>query len=88
LAKYSDDAKYVSAYNKGLEASNKAKLLLADLNRLKPGTAEYTSTKAKYDSAKKTAEAAEAARVKRKKEIDAAEASAKKSKETKKHNLQ
>jgi hypothetical protein len=84
LAKYSDDAKYVSAYNKGLEASNKAKLLLADLNRLKPGTAEYTSTKAKYDSAKKAADAAEAARVKRKKEIDAAEASAKKSKETKK----
>lgn len=73
MANYANDAKYVSAYNKALAASNKAKLLLADLNRAKPGTAQYDSLKARYDAAKADATKYEAERVARKKEIDTAE---------------
>lgn len=79
MAKYSDDVKYVSAFNRGLKASNLAKGYLAELNRQKPGTAKYTELKTKYDTAKAAADAAEAERVARKKEIDDA---AKSKKET------
>ena len=82
LAKYSDDAKYVSAFNRGLKASNQAKLLLQDLNRATPGTAKHADLKAKYDSAKAAADKAEAERVARKAEIDAAAAKEKTDKET------
>lgn len=77
MAKYSDDAKYVSAYNKALAASNKAKGYLTDLNRAKPGTPKHTELKAKYDAAKADAEKYEAERVARKAEIDNAEKKAK-----------
>jgi hypothetical protein len=70
MANYSDDAKYVSAYNRALKASNAAKLLLADLNKAKPGTPQHDSLKAKYDAAKADATKYEAERVARKKEID------------------
>jgi hypothetical protein len=73
MANYSDDAKYVSAFNRGLAASNKAKLYLSDLNKAKPDTAQWKSLKAKYDEAKATADAAEAERIARKKEIDDAD---------------
>jgi hypothetical protein len=72
MAKYSDDAKYVSAYNRGVKAANQAKLLLAELNKAKPGTPEHASLKAKYDAAKAAFTKAEDERVKRKQEIDAA----------------
>jgi ribosomal protein L12E/L44/L45/RPP1/RPP2 len=72
MAKYSDDAKYVAAYNRGLKAANTAKLLLAELNKAKPGTPQHTSLKAKYDTAKAAADTAEAERVARKEEIDQA----------------
>lgn len=74
---YSDDAKYVSAYNKALAAGNKAKLLLADLNKAKPGTPQYTSLKTKYDAAKADADRYEIERVARKAEIDTAESNKK-----------
>jgi hypothetical protein len=74
---YSDDAKYVSAYNKAVAASNKAKLLLADLNKAKPGTPQYTSLKTKYDAAKADADRYEIERVARKAEIDIAESNKK-----------
>ena len=77
MANYANDAKYVSAYNKAVAASNKAKLLLTDLNRAKPGTAQYDSLKARYDAAKADATKYEAERVARKKEIDTAEKSKK-----------
>lgn len=70
MAKYSDDAKYVAAYNRGLKASNLAKGYLSELNKQKPGTAKYDELKAKYDAAKAAANTAEAERVTRKKEID------------------
>ena len=70
MAKYSDDAKYVSAYNRGLKASNQAKLLLAELNKAKPGTPQHASIKAKYDAAKDAFTTAENERIKRKQEID------------------
>jgi hypothetical protein len=73
MAKYSDDAKYVSAYNRSVAASNKAKGYLAELNRTKPGTPKHAELKAKYDAAKAAMETAEAERVARKKEIDDAE---------------
>jgi hypothetical protein len=79
MAKYSDDAKYVSAFNRGVKASNLAKGYLAELNREKPGTAKYTELKTKYDAAKAALDLAEAERVARKKEIDTA---AKNKKET------
>ena len=72
MAKYSDDAKYVAAYNRGLKAANTAKLLLAELNKAKPGTPQHASLKAKYDTAKAAADTAEAERVARKEEIDEA----------------
>jgi len=84
LAKYSDDAKYVSAFNRGLKASNQAKLLLQDLNRATPGTAKHADLKAKYDLAKSAADKAEAERVARKAEIDSAVAKEKEKKETSK----
>jgi len=77
---YSDDAKYVSAYNKAVAAGNKARLLLVDLNKAKPGTPKHTELKAKYDAAKADADKYEAERVARKNEIDAAKS---KEKETK-----
>jgi hypothetical protein len=70
MAKYSDDAKYVSAYNRGLKASNQAKLLLAELNKAKAGTPQHASIKAKYDAAKDAFTTAENERIKRKQEID------------------
>jgi len=73
MANYSDDAKYVSAYNRGLAASNKAKAYLNDLNKAKPDSAQWKSLKAKYDEAKAAADAAEAERIARKKEIDDAD---------------
>lgn len=82
MAKYSDDAKYVAAFNRGLKASNRAKLLLADLNRAKPGTKEHASLKAKYDEAKSAADAAETERVARKAEIDNAAAKEKEKKQS------
>ena len=82
MAKYSDDAKYVSAFNRGLKASNEAKLLLQDLNRATPGTAKHSQLKAKYDSAKAAADKAEAERLARKAEIDSSVAKEKAKKET------
>jgi hypothetical protein len=70
MANYSDDAKYVSAYNKGLAASNKAKAYLSDLNKANPNSAQWKELKAKYDSAKADADVAEAERKARKAEID------------------
>jgi hypothetical protein len=70
MAKYSDDAKYVSAYNRGVKAANQAKLLLAELNKAKPGTPEHASLKIKYDTAKAAFTSAENERIKRKQEID------------------
>jgi hypothetical protein len=70
MAKYSDDAKYVSAYNRGVKAANQAKLLLAELNKAKPGTPKHAELKAKYDAAKAAFTAAEDERIKRKQEID------------------
>jgi hypothetical protein len=70
MARYSDDAKYVSAYNRGLKASNQAKLLLAELNKAKAGTPQHASIKAKYDAAKDAFTTAENERIKRKQEID------------------
>lgn len=70
MAKYSDDAKYVSAYNRGVKAASQAKLLLAELNKAKPGTPEHASLKAKYDAAKAAFTKAEDERIKRKQEID------------------
>jgi hypothetical protein len=70
MAKYSDDAKYVSAYNRALAASNKAKGYLAELNKAKPGTPQHASLKAKYDAAKAAFTTAEDERIKRKQEID------------------
>jgi hypothetical protein len=70
MAKYSDDAKYVSAYNRGVKAANQAKLLLAELNKAKPGTPEHASLKIKYDTAKAAFTSAEDERIKRKQEID------------------
>jgi hypothetical protein len=67
---YSDDAKYVSAYNRGVKASNQAKLLLAELNKAKAGTPQHASIKAKYDAAKDAFTTAENERIKRKQEID------------------
>jgi hypothetical protein len=80
MAKYSDDAKYVSAYNAALKADNQAKLFLQELNKATPGTAKHAELKVKYDKAKATFDAEEAKRVARKKEIDTA---ASKEKETK-----
>ena len=77
---YSDDAKYVSAYNKAVAAGNKARLLLADLNKAKPGTARHTDLKSKYDLAKADADKYEKERLTRKTEIDTAKS---KEKETK-----
>jgi hypothetical protein len=77
---YSDDAKYVSAYNKAVAAGNKARLLLADLNKAKPGTPKHTELKTKYDLAKADADKYEAERLARKREIDTAKS---KEKETK-----
>jgi hypothetical protein len=82
LAKYSDDAKYVAAFNRGVKASNQAKGYLAELNRATPGTKKHTELKAKYDAAKSALEAAEADRVARKAEIDGAIAKEKADKES------
>ena len=72
MAKYSDDAKYVAAYNRGVKAFNQAKGYLAELNKQKPGTAKYNELKTKYDAAKLAAAQAEQERINRKKEIDEA----------------
>ena len=70
MAKYSNDAKYVSAYNKAVASAKKAQALLAQLNRTKPDTMGHVTLKAQYDAAKKVANKDEAARLARKKEID------------------
>ena len=80
MAKYSDDAKYVSAYNKAVASAKAAQALLAKLNSTKPDTMGHVTLKAQYDAAKKVADKDEAARLARKKEIDDA---AKKEKEKK-----
>lgn len=72
MANYSDDAKYVSAYNRGVKQYNLAKGYLAELNKQQPGTAKYNELKAKYDAAKLAAAQAEQERINRKKEIDEA----------------
>jgi len=82
MAKYSDDAKYVSAFNAAQKADNKAKLLLQDLNRATPGTAKHTELKAKYDAAKALFKREEDKRVARKAEIDSVAAKEKTAKET------
>jgi hypothetical protein len=71
MAKYSDDAQYVSAFNKSLKAANRAKLLLADLNKAEAGTDKAISLKAKYDAAKAEYNKYEAMRLARKNAIDA-----------------
>lgn len=81
MAKYSDDAKYVSAFRASQEASNKAKLYLQDLNRATPGTAKHTELQIKYDAAKALYNKEEAKRVARKAVIDGAEAKEKAEKE-------
>jgi len=73
MAKYSNDAQYVSAFNQSLKAANKAKLLLADLNRATAGTDKAISLKARYDTAKAEYNKYEAMRVARKNAIDNAE---------------
>ena len=78
---YSDDAKYVSAYNKAVAAGNKARLLLADLNKAKPGTARHTDLKIKYDLAKADADKYEQERLTRKNEIDTAKSKEKETQE-------
>ena len=80
MANYSKDAKYVSAYNQALAASNRAKLLLADLNRAKPGTTQHASLKAKYDAAKTDFTKYESQRIARKNQLDAAEKNEKQTK--------
>jgi hypothetical protein len=80
MAKYSNDAQYVSAFNKSLVAANRAKLLLADLNKAEAGTDKAISLKTKYDTAMAEYNKYEAMRVARKNQIDSAE---KKEKETK-----
>ena len=82
MAKYSDDAKYVSAFNAAQKADNKAKLLLQDLNRATPGTAKHTELKTKYDAAKALFKKEEDKRIARKAEIDNAVAKEKADKET------
>jgi hypothetical protein len=84
MAKYSDDAKYVSAFNAAQKADNKARLLLQDLNRATPGTAKHTELKAKYDAAKALFKREEDKRIARKAEIDSAVAKEKTEKETSK----
>lgn len=81
MAKYSDDAKYVSAFNASQKADNKARLLLQDLNRETPGTAKHTELKTKYDAAKALYNKEEAKRVARKAEIDSVETKEKAKKE-------
>lgn len=81
MAKYSDDAKYVSAFRASLKASNQAKLYLQDLNRATPGTAKHTELKNKYDAAKALFNKEEAKRIARKAEIDSAVAKEKAGKE-------
>ena len=82
MAKYSDDAKYVSAYNAALKADNKAKVLLQELNKATPGTAKHTELKAKYDAAKALFKKEEDKRIARKAEIDNAVAKEKADKKT------
>jgi hypothetical protein len=84
MAKYSDDAKYVSAFNAAQKADNKARLLLQDLNRATPGTAKHAELKAKYDAAKALFKREEDKRIARKAEIDNAIAKEKAAKETSK----
>ena len=80
MAKYSNDAKYVSLYNQANTAISERNKALSRLDAAKPNTAQWTSLKAKYDAAKAIADKADAARLARKKEIDDAE---KEEKETK-----
>jgi hypothetical protein len=81
MAKYSDDAKYRSAFDASLKASNKAKLYLQELNRATPGTAKHTELQIKYDAAKALYNTEEAKRVARKAIIDGAETKEKEEKE-------
>jgi hypothetical protein len=80
MARYSNDAQYVSAFNKSLKAFNNAKLVLSDLNKAEPGTAKHTNLKAQYDKFKAEADKYEAMRVTRKKQIDDAETQEKETK--------
>jgi hypothetical protein len=80
MAKYSNDAKYVSVLNKATASAKKAQALLAQLNNTKPDTMGHVTLKAQYDAAKKVADRDEAARLARKKEIDDAVASEKENK--------
>jgi hypothetical protein len=71
--KLSEDAKYVSAFNKSLELRTRAAAYLKDLNKAKPDTAEWTRLKTRYDKVKAAAAKAEAERVAREKELKAAD---------------
>jgi len=84
MAKYSNDAKYISLLNQTNKAGEEAKKALARLDAAKPNTSEWTSLKAKYDAAKAKYDAADAARLARKKEIDDAAAKGKEDRETNK----
>jgi hypothetical protein len=88
MAKYSDDAKYVSAYNKAVASAKTAKTLLAKLNSTKPDTAGHVTLKAQYDAAKKVADRDEAARLARKKEIDDAVTKEKEEKDSSKTKVE
>jgi hypothetical protein len=88
MAKYSNDAKYVSAYNKAVASAKTAKTLLAKLNSTKPDTAGHVTLKAQYDAAKKVADRDEAARLARKKEIDDAVTKEKEEKDSSKTKVE
>jgi hypothetical protein len=81
MAKYSNDAQYVSAFNKSLVAANRAKLLLADLNKAEAGTNKAISLKTKYDTAMAEYNKYETMRLTRKNQIDDAEAQEKETKD-------
>jgi hypothetical protein len=82
MANYSNDAKYVSLLNKANTAITEKKKALARLNAAKPNTMGWETLKAKYDLAKKQADAADAARLARKKEIDDADTKEKEEKDS------
>jgi hypothetical protein len=84
MAKYSDDAQYVSAFNKSLVAANRAKLLLADLNKAEPDSDNAISLKARYDASKAEYDRYEAIRLARKTILDAPEKRAESEKKKKK----
>jgi hypothetical protein len=73
MAKYSNDAKYVSLYNQVNAAITERNKALSRLDAVKSDSPQWASLKAKYDAAKAKYDTAEAARLARKAEIDNAE---------------